>query len=99
MALFVFIGIDKADGLALRMASRETHFTWARVSAARIKLGGPFLGEGGEMAGSLMIFEADDQAAAEAFSAGDPYRLAGLFERTEIRPWRVTFGALDGDPG
>ncbi len=94
MALFVFIGIDRPGGLALRMATREAHFAWARAAAGAIRLGGPFLDEAGEMAGSLMVFEAPDLAAAEAFCAADPYRLAGLFARTEIRPWRVTFGAL-----
>ncbi|HZL00727.1 MAG TPA: YciI family protein [Caulobacteraceae bacterium] len=38
--------------------------------------------------------EAADLAAAEAFSAADPYTLAGLFESVDIRPWKVTFGAL-----
>jgi len=28
-----------------------------------------------------------------AFSAGDPYLLAGLFERVEIRLWRQSIGA------
>ena len=40
------------------------------------------------MAGSLIIVEADDLAAAEAFNAADPYAKAGLFERVEIRAFR-----------
>jgi uncharacterized protein YciI len=44
------------------------------------------------MAGSLMIIEAANLADAEAFSAADPYRQAGLFQRVEIRPWRHTAG-------
>ena len=39
-----------------------------------------------------MIIEAANLADAEAFSAADPYRQAGLFERVEIRPWRHTAG-------
>jgi uncharacterized protein YciI len=59
-----------------------------------VRLGGPFLDEKGDMAGSLIIIEAADTAAAEAFSLNDPYRKAGLFERVDIRPWRATFGEL-----
>jgi len=94
MALFVLVCIDKPDSLALRMATREAHFDYLRGLPGAVRLGGPFLNDSGEMAGSLMVVEAEDPAAAEAFSHGDPYRKAGLFERVEIRPWRVTFGAL-----
>ena len=31
-----------------------------------------------------------DRKAAEAFSAGDPYRKAGLFQTVTITPWRKT---------
>jgi hypothetical protein len=46
------------------------------------------------MAGSMLIIEVADRAAAEAFAASDPYAVAGLFERVEIRAWRATVGAL-----
>ena len=59
-----------------------------------LKLGGPFLDEAGEMAGSLLIIEAADLAAAEAFAEGDPYNAAGLYERREVRPWKLTAGSL-----
>jgi hypothetical protein len=95
MALFVLTCIDKPNALDLRMATREAHFSWARRHpAGTIRLGGPFLDEKGDMAGSLIIIEAADMAAAEAFSLADPYRKAGLFERVEIRPWKATFGEL-----
>ena len=95
MALFVLVCIDKPNALELRMATREAHFAYARgMPAGTIRLGGPFLDEKGDMAGSLIVVEVADMAAAEAFSQNDPYRKAGLFERVEIRPWRVTFGEL-----
>jgi uncharacterized protein YciI len=95
MALFVLACIDKPNALELRMATREAHFAYARgMPAGFIRLGGPFLDEKGDMAGSLIVIEAADMAAAEAFSLNDPYRKAGLFERVDIRPWRVTFGEL-----
>ena len=95
MALFVLTCIDKPNALDLRMATREAHFAYAgRMPAGFVRLGGPFLDENGDMAGSLIIIDAADMAAAEAFSLADPYRKAGLFERVEIRPWKATFGEL-----
>ncbi len=94
MAHFALICIDKPGALALRMATREAHFAYVRAHPGAVRLGGPFLDEAGEMAGSLILLEAADLAAARAFSAADPYTLAGLFERLEIRPWRATVGAL-----
>jgi uncharacterized protein YciI len=95
MALFVLVCIDKPDSLPLRMATREAHFAYARgLPAGMIRLGGPFLDEKGDMAGSLIIVDVADMAAAEAFTLNDPYRKAGLFEQVEIRPWRATFGEL-----
>jgi uncharacterized protein YciI len=41
-----------------------------------------------------MIVEVADRAAAEAFSLGDPYRKAGLFERVELWPFRPTIGPI-----
>jgi uncharacterized protein YciI len=94
MALFVLTCIDKPNALALRMATREAHVAWARSQAAgTIRLGGPFLDEAGDMAGSLIIIDVADLAAAKAFNRDDPYTKAGLFERVEIRPWKATFGA------
>ena len=43
--------------------------------------------------GSLLIIEADDRNAAEAFADADPYRKEGVFERVEIRAWRAALGA------
>jgi uncharacterized protein YciI len=94
MPLFVLICIDKPGALALRMATREAHFAYAAADRGAVRLGGPFLDEAGHMAGSLIILEAADLAAARAFSAADPYTLAGLFQSVEIRPWKATFGAL-----
>jgi uncharacterized protein YciI len=94
MALFVITCVDRPGGLVRRMATREAHFAYARSLPGVVRLGGPFLSETGEMIGSLMIIEAPDLAAAMRFNADDPYTRAGLFERVDVRPWRVTFGAM-----
>ena len=92
--LFVVTAIDKENSLALRMATREAHFAYARQTNV-IKLGGPFLGPKDEMAGSLIVFEAADLAAAKAWHANDPYVKAGLFAHSEVRPWKMTFNGCD----
>lgn len=88
--LFVVTAIDKENALALRMATREAHFAYARDSGV-IRLGGPFLDAKGDMAGSMIVFEADDLDAAKAWHANDPYVKAGLFARSEVRAWKATF--------
>lgn len=93
MPLFVLTCIDKPGALEVRLATREAHIAFARESGA-LKLGGPFLDAAGEMAGSMLIIEAEDLAAAKAFSEADPYRKAGLFQSVDIRPFRITIGAL-----
>jgi hypothetical protein len=93
MALFALVCLDKPGSLALRLATRDAHFAYAGGSG-QVRLAGPFLDAGGEMAGSLIILEADDLAAAKVWNRADPYQLAGLFESVEIRPWRATFGAI-----
>ena len=94
MPLFVLTCIDKPASLPLRMATREAHLAWIGERMDQMKLGGPFLDAAGDMAGSLMIVEATDLAAAKAFNADDPYTRAGLWERVEIRPFRTTIGVL-----
>ena len=92
--LFVVIAIDKENSLALRQSTREAHFAYARETGG-IRLGGPFLDSKGDMAGSLIIFEAADLEAARKWHADDPYVKAGLFARSEVRPWKATFNACD----
>ncbi len=94
--LFTVIAYDKENSLALRMATREAHFAYARESN-NIKLGGPFLDAKGDMAGSLIIFEAENIDAAKRWHANDPYVKAGLFAHSEVRPWKPTFNPKNID--
>ena len=95
--LFVLTCIDKPNSSALRMEVRPRHLKYFEERLSQVKIAGPFLGEDGQtMAGSLIILEAPDLAAAKAFSANDPYTLAGLFAHVDIRPWRWTVGAPKG---
>jgi uncharacterized protein YciI len=88
--LFIVTAIDKEESLALRMATRDAHFAYAKETAC-VRLGGPFLDSKGDMSGSMIIFEADNLDAARAWHANDPYVKAGLFAQSEVRPWKPTF--------
>jgi uncharacterized protein YciI len=90
---FLLIATDKPNALELRMATRQAHLDYVRGSSL-VKIGGPMLNDAGEMAGSMLVLEAEDQAAAQAFAAADPYAVAGLFEKVELRPFKLTLGSL-----
>jgi uncharacterized protein YciI len=87
--LFVITALDRENSLALRMATRPAHFEYAHATEA-VRLGGPFLNDNGEMIGSLIIIEAPDLAAAREWQENDPYMKAGLFAKSELRPWKAT---------
>ncbi|MFN3512595.1 MAG: YciI family protein [Phenylobacterium sp.] len=94
MTVFALFCRDKPDSLALRMANREAHLAYVGGFRDRLRLAGPMLDEAGNMAGSILFFEAESLAEAEAFSLEDPYRKAGLFERVDITAFRPTLGAF-----
>lgn len=94
MALYVLVCTDKPNSLDLRMATREAHLAYAREHSGKVKLGGPILDEKGDMAGSLLIFDTDDVADVQAFTANDPYSQAGLFAEVRILPFRASIGGL-----
>ncbi len=95
--LFAVICKDKPDSLELRLANRPDHVDFLKGLGSSLKLAGPFTSEDGEgMDGSLLIVEAESQAAAEAMVANDPYAGAGLFASTEVKPWKLVINGLEG---
>jgi uncharacterized protein YciI len=94
MGLYVLICNDKPDSLELRLANREAHLAYARGFADRLKVAGPLLDEAGNMAGSLLILEADSLEDARGFNLGDPYQKAGLFASLQVTAFKASIGAL-----
>ena len=85
--IFALICEDKADSESLRKATRDDHLAY--IAQHDIRLAGPMLSDDGtRMIGSIILLEAESLAQAQAFAAGDPYGLAGLFESVTIRPFR-----------
>jgi len=95
MPHFLFFGSDGPDGPQIRARVREDHRAYIKVAqpGCRLISAGPLLSDDGEkMNGTFLAFEADDRAAVERFVASDPYNLAKLFERQEIRRINWTVG-------
>jgi uncharacterized protein YciI len=98
MSLYVISWLDKPDSAAIRQGARPAHLAYVQENRlVRFIVGGPFLSPEGAMIGSMLIVDADDPAKLDSFVTGDPYRQAGLYERAEVRPWKVTVGSL-GQP-
>jgi uncharacterized protein YciI len=94
MPLFAVHCLDKADALQVRLGAREAHLAYVRERLDQVKLAGPLLDDAGEMAGSLLILDVADKAAAEAFNAADPYTVAGLWQRVDVKPFKASIGQL-----
>jgi uncharacterized protein YciI len=94
MPLFVISWTDKPGALQTRLDAREAHLAHLSKYPGMVRLGGPFLDAEGAMAGSMLVVEAESLEAVQAFHDADPYKAAGLFETSTIRPWRITVGAL-----
>ncbi|MBS0192834.1 MAG: YciI family protein [Proteobacteria bacterium] len=96
--LYVIVGIDRADSLAARKASRPEHL--ARLEAlrdvGRLILAGPFPtidspdpGPAG-FSGSLIVAEFASLDEAKTWADADPYRAAGVYASVDVRPFRQT---------
>jgi uncharacterized protein YciI len=93
MPLFVMYGLDGPEGPEVRRTTRPAHLDWIRLNATMVRAAGPMMSaDGSQPVGSLLIIEADDLTSAQAFLSKDPYTLAGLWARTEIRPFNWIAG-------
>jgi uncharacterized protein YciI len=80
---------DRPDGAAIRAATREAHLAYLDGHKDVVVLGGALLGDDGKTRlGSVLIVNVASRAAAEAFSADEPFRKAGLFHSVRITRMR-----------
>ena len=90
--LFTFICTDKPESLQIRKDARPAHIEYLDSHVDRLVYGGPLFGSDNETPiGSLIIADVEDRAAAEKFSADDPYNQAGLFESVVIAGTRQVY--------
>ncbi len=81
---------DKAGALQVRKDNREAHLGYIKETGV-VAQAGPLIVDG-DMAGSLVILDVEDMAAAEAWAANDPYAKAGLFASVELVEWKKVIG-------
>ncbi|WND03748.1 YciI family protein [Temperatibacter marinus] len=93
--LFIITCTDNPNSVDLRMATRPNHIQYLKDAGDRLKLAGPKLtpGEDPKPIGSVIIIDADSEAAAKLFAEHDPYNQAGLFEQVTIEPYAAALGA------
>ena len=90
--LFLIVNTDKPGRNHVRLANRPAQHDYIERFRDRIKFAGPTTTEDGAMStGNMFVFEAASYDEVLAFTSGDPYAKAGLFDRTLIRPWNWTF--------
>lgn len=86
---FALTCIDKAGHSQVRADNRPAHLDYLKANLDRLMIAGPLLADDGvTVQGSLLVIEAADRAAAEAFAAGDPYAKAGLFASVTIKAFK-----------
>jgi uncharacterized protein YciI len=80
-----------ADYLERRGQFRNEHLAlaWAAQARGELVLGGALADP---VDASLLLFQGDSPAAAEAFVAADPYVLQGLVTKWRVRPWLTVVG-------
>ena len=87
--LWAIYCIDKAGSAALRDQYMRPHREHLDQRSSILVLAGATLTDDGSAAsGSLFIMNVPTRAEAEAFSAGDPFTKAGIFERITITRMR-----------
>jgi uncharacterized protein YciI len=90
---FVIDCQDKLGHLAVRLENRDAHLNYLKDFEQQLIMAGPFVDSDNQMIGSMLIMDFNDRGEADSFCAADPYALAGLFERVQIRPWRKALPA------
>ena len=85
------IAIDKPNALQIRLDNRDAHLAYVAQSGC-VELAGPFLSEGGQMCGSMLILTLNTMSDAEQWAENDPYAQAGLFESITLREWKKVIG-------
>ena len=98
MAQFLLLAYDGTDegAAARRRAARPAHFEGIKPLAARgeLRAAGAILDDAGRMIGSAVMAEFPSRAELDAWLARDPYITEGVWQKIEIRPFRMA--VLDG---
>jgi len=73
-----------------RQKFRPEHVAYRMALGEKMVSAGPLLSpDGSTSVGSMIIFEADDHAAAQSFAAGDPLVREGALELVSVTAHRI----------
>jgi hypothetical protein len=89
--LYIIYQRDKSgpEAQAIRARVKDTHLAYLERHKDIVVLGGALLADDGvARLGSCLILNVPSRAAAEAFSADEPFRKAGLFQSVAITRMR-----------
>ncbi|SRR5579883_2263233 len=90
--LYIIYQLDKPDAREageIRERTRAAHLAYLERHKDILVLGGALLAdEGHGRLGSVLIINVPSRAAADAFSADEPFRKAGLFQSVSITRMR-----------
>jgi len=90
---FLLIAYDGTDAGALnrRMKSRPEHLEKISVvkKAGEFLYGGAILDDTGKMIGSMILYEMPDRATLDERLKNEPYIYNKVWEKIEIRPFRI----------
>jgi uncharacterized protein YciI len=98
MAQFLLLAYDGTDegAAARRRAVRPAHFEGIKPLVARgeLRAAGAILDEAGRMIGSAVMAEFRSRAELDAWLASEPHVTESVWQKIEIRPFRMA--VLDG---
>ena len=88
--LYIICQEDRADGAAIRAATKDAHFAYLEKHKDILVLGGAILAGDDDTTrvGSVFIVNATNLAAAQSFSENEPFRKAGLFKSVKVSRMR-----------
>lgn len=101
MAYFCVHALDRPGTAALRQELRPAHRLRLREHdhPVTVHIGGPLLGDDGQMIGTMLVIEADDRSAVERYLAGDPYVVGGLFAAMTVTGFQWGLGLPEAHRG
>jgi len=87
--LYIIYQIDKAGAQDIRVRTREAHLAYLERHKDILVLGGALLADhSDDRLGSVLVINVPSRAEADAFSADEPFRKAGLFQSVSITRMR-----------
>jgi uncharacterized protein len=89
---FLILAADKPGHLDRRLEARQRHLDYWAGLPGTVKIAGAMLA-GDSPKGSAFLIEAEDEAAARALLAGDPFTTEGIFgDDIRIEAFRPAIG-------